>query len=97
MDPNSPSTQDDKGVKTFSGDTWDHLWNLLPPIQDGGDRRLGSKGVKPKFPEKLVPKDSREGASHRKMIVMVGRTYVRRRRARDVRRALEQAAAMQNN
>jgi hypothetical protein len=28
---------------------------------------------------------------------MVGRTYVRRRRARDVRRALEQAAAMQEN
>lgn len=29
--------------------------------------------------------------------VMVGRTYVRRRRARDVRRALEQAAAMQDS
>jgi len=29
------------------------------------------------------------------VIVMVGRTYVRRRRARDVRRALERVAAMQ--
>jgi hypothetical protein len=29
------------------------------------------------------------------IIVMVGRTYVRRRRARDVRRALERVAAMQ--
>jgi hypothetical protein len=49
MNPNSPSTQDNKGVKAFSGDTWDHLWNLLPPIQEEVTAGWGAREWSPNF------------------------------------------------